>query len=93
MGRNRRGALGRVPLADWFWLVTALRGPRGRPCGRPLFAAGPNAIPRALRPPAETHMKQRDAAELVADKKPAYITLKAGSEGAHFMLIEMKQEK
>ncbi|KAL4434154.1 hypothetical protein ABPG75_000595 [Micractinium tetrahymenae] len=42
---------------------------------------------------SETHMKQRDAAELVADKKPDYLSLKAGSEGAHFMLIEMKQGK
>jgi len=36
-------------------------------------------------------LKERDAAELVADKKAAYLSLTAGQEGAHFMLIEMKQ--
>lgn len=43
--------------------------------------------------PAETQMQMRDAAELVADKKPAYLSLKAGDKGAHFMLIEMKQAR
>ena len=42
-------------------------------------------------PAAETQLSQRDAAELVADKKPLYLSLTAGKEGAHFMLIEMKQ--
>jgi hypothetical protein len=27
----------------------------------------------------------------VADKKPLYLSLTAGKEGCHFMLIEMKQ--
>lgn len=39
---------------------------------------------------AETVLKQRDAAELVADKKPVYLSLKAGEQGTHFMLIELK---
>jgi hypothetical protein len=42
-------------------------------------------------PAAETKLAARDAAELVADKKPLYLSLKAGEEGAHFMLIEMKR--
>lgn len=40
---------------------------------------------------AETRLEARDAAELVADKKPLYLTLTAGDKGAHFMLIEMKK--
>ncbi|PSC75914.1 pirin domain-containing [Micractinium conductrix] len=40
----------------------------------------------------ETQLKEQDAAELVAAKTPGYITLTAGPEGAHFMLIEMKAE-
>ncbi|KAL4860075.1 putative quercetin 2 [Chlorella vulgaris] len=40
---------------------------------------------------SETKLSMRDAAELVADKKPLYLSLTAGEQGAHFMLIEMKQ--
>lgn len=41
---------------------------------------------------AETRLEARDAAELVADRKPLYLTLTARDKGAHFMLIEMKKE-
>jgi hypothetical protein len=51
-----------------------------------------SASPLPPAPPAaETQLTQRDAAELVADKKPLYLSLTAGKEGSHFMLIEMKQ--
>lgn len=40
---------------------------------------------------SETKLSMRDAAELVADKKPLFLSLTAGEQGAHFMLIEMKQ--
>lgn len=36
-------------------------------------------------------LSQRDAAELVADRKPAYLQLKAGEQGSHFLLIEVRQ--
>lgn len=40
---------------------------------------------------AEVALLQRDAAELVADRKPAYLQLKAGEQGSHFLLIEVRQ--
>lgn len=49
-------------------------------------------LPPDLACLAETQLAMRDAAELVADKnKPAYLSLKAGDKGSHFMLIEMQQ--
>ena len=44
-----------------------------------------------MRAHAETVLEARDAAELVAGAKPLHLSLKAGAEGAHFMLIEMKE--
>lgn len=35
-------------------------------------------------------LAQRDAAELVADRKPLYLQLTAGDKGSHFLLIEVK---
>lgn len=62
----------------------------------PSYHSAPAPAPPAGSPcpcSAETQLKQRDAAELVAGKKPAYLSLQAGQEGAHFMLIEMKEQK
>ena len=42
---------------------------------------------------SETQLAARDAAQLVAGPKPLHLTLAAGSEGAHFMLIEMQQKQ
>ncbi|PRW58902.1 pirin domain-containing [Chlorella sorokiniana] len=39
----------------------------------------------------EVALSQRDAAELVADRKPVYLQLTAGDKGSHFLLIEMKK--
>jgi quercetin 2,3-dioxygenase len=41
---------------------------------------------------AEETLRSRDAADLVAGAKEVPLILKAGDEGAHFMLIEMKQQ-
>ena len=64
------------------------------PGQRPAQEIPPNAATLCFAsapPAAETQLTQRDAAELVADKKPLYLSLTAGKEGSHFMLIEMKQ--
>lgn len=40
--------------------------------------------------PTEVALAQRDAAELVADRKPVFLTLTAGDKGSHFLLIEVR---
>jgi redox-sensitive bicupin YhaK (pirin superfamily) len=39
---------------------------------------------------SETTLAARDAAQLEAGAKPLHLTLTAGREGAHFLLVEMK---
>lgn len=64
-------------------------------CTLPVIHHPPTRSPAAAHPlcppaPAETQLLQRDAAELVADRKPEYLQLKAGDQGAHFLLIEVR---
>ena len=51
-----------------------------------------NSVPVSSHPThaAEVALSQRDAAELVADRKPVYLQLKAGEQGSHFLLIEVR---
>ena len=51
----------------------------------------PVPLPRLTPVLAEAVLAERDAAEIVGGAKPSYLTLAAGPQGAHFMLIEMKK--
>lgn len=56
---------------------------------RTLPASTPAAPLPTTIAPADVALAQRDAVELVADRKPLYLQLAAGEQGAHFMLIEV----
>ncbi len=83
---------GKCSCRAWCLLVHAAMEAVGRGWSVFMSLRGPVPVACPAAAAAETKLGERDAAELVADKKPLHLSLQAGSEaGAHFMLIEMKK--